>query len=226
MRKTLALIAAAFVLNFSGCGSSSATTDVKASELPTGEINTYMYAPYMDAAAVSAKLTEAGFEVLTVYKLKKIGTTVVFTNDAMKAMANKPGRAYAAISRIFIDEANQRISINNPVYFNKAYMQDEYDNDLSTALKGQLDTLFATNAVSMDKLDFGDLADYHYMMGMPYYADTDNLAEGEQAALVASVQAYNDKLVAKKKPAVQLFKIELAPNRVLLGMTIGKKTSK
>jgi len=53
---------------------------------------------------------------------------LVFTNAALKAEAAKPGRAYATVSRLFIDEKEKMISFTNPVYFGKAFMQDDYNH--------------------------------------------------------------------------------------------------
>ena len=108
MRKLLTLIASLAILSFAGCSSSSATPEAK-SGLEGTQVSTYLVGEYINAKEAQSKLEAAGFEVIASYKSVKKGTTLVFTNAALKAEAAKPGRAYAAVSRLFIDEKDQII---------------------------------------------------------------------------------------------------------------------
>jgi hypothetical protein len=151
--------------------------------------------------------------------MKKVGTTLVFTNDALKAMANKPTRGFAAVQRLFVDEERKQISITNPVYFGKAFMQGEYEHGVSNGVLEAINKAFPGLKPSEDIWEFDGLADYHFMIGMPYYADVNELGEGEQAELV-------DKALNYKKGKNVVFELKLSDNRTLLGYKLGSKTAK
>ena len=86
------------------------------------EVSAYLQGSYIDVDTAKQKLTDAGFEVIASYAPVKKGTTLVFTNNALKTEGAKPRRAHAAILRMFVDEKEKAISITNPVYFGKAFM--------------------------------------------------------------------------------------------------------
>jgi hypothetical protein len=145
MKKVLALVAAALVLSFSGCSSKEAEASKSVATKPAEEkVSTYLVGAYVDADAAQSKLTEAGFDVVTVFKVDKKGeyTTVVFTNTAMKAAADKADRGFAAIGRLLINNEKKEISIANPVYFGKAFFQDEFDYQAALAIEKSLTDAF------------------------------------------------------------------------------------
>lgn len=222
MRKLLALVVAALVLSFSGCSSKEAeASDAAATKPAEAKVSTYLVGAYVDADAAQAKLTEAGFEVVTAYKVDKKGeyTSVVFTNDAMKAAANKSDRGFAAVLRLLVNNEKQEISITNPVYFGKAFMQDEFDYQAALAIEKSLSGAFGELKGSEDKWEYEGLASYHFMMGMPYYEESAVVAEGDNAELLEKAKAY-------KKGKNLIFELQLGEGRTLLGYELGKKTSK
>ena len=127
MRSFLTLVASIAILSFTGCSSGSANPDNK-SGLEGTKVSTYLIGDYVNAKDAQAKLEAAGFEVVANYKSVKKGTTIIFTNDALKAEAAKAGRAYAAVSRLFVDDKAKMISFTNPIYFGRAFMQDDYNH--------------------------------------------------------------------------------------------------
>lgn len=173
MKKTVTLALATLALTFS-----SAYADV---------VSAYKIGGYTDVETAKSKLTSAGFEVLGTYKVDA-GTTVLYTNDAMKAMGNKPTRALASVGRILVDDEHKQLSVANPIYFGKAFMQKEYDGVTSAATLASLEKAFGSMKDSEDKWEFDDLAKYHFMIGMPYYEDMDTVAEGTTAELVEKVK--------------------------------------
>jgi hypothetical protein len=225
MKKLLTIAVIALSVWFGGCSSKSAAADAPTQSsvaLPGDKesIATYYIGAYMDAKAAKSALEGAGFEVIGEHKMKKIGTTLVYTNDALKKMADKPTRGFAAIQRLFIDEERQQISLTNPVYFGKAFMQDQYDHATSKAASDALHKAFSGLTPSKDAMEFGDLEGYHFMMGMPYYTDVDELGEGDTAALV-------DQIVNGKKAKKNLvFELKLSDDRVLVGYKLSKRTAK
>jgi len=218
MRNLLSTFAFVVLVALSGCSSK---------ELNAGEssapktVHAYLIGEAMTAEDVSAKLATAGFEVIGTYTVNKKNKleTVVYTNDVLKAMANKPGRGFAGIGRVLIDGKNGQISFSNPVYFGKAFMQDDADYDQMASVKAALTTAFTGLKESDDKWEYADLADYHFMVAMPYYQDSAVIGEGTVASLVEKAETY-------KKGKLHLFTLKLAENKYLIGYDLSKRTAK
>ena len=187
--------------------------------LMASEISTYLIGEYVDSSTATKQLKDAGYEVLTEYASVKDGTTIVFTNEALKAEAVKPKRAHMAVLRLFIDNKEKMISITNPVYFGKAFMQDEYNDKVFTKELAVLNATFGPLKGSVDRLDEDDIAGYHFMMGMPYYEDSDELGEGTTAELLSKAQNY-------KKGKFVLFTLKLSDDSYLVGYDLAKRTKK
>lgn len=199
----------------------------KADEKPKGtglegtEVSTYLIGSYMDTKTVQSTLEAAGFTVIAKYAPVKKGTTLVFTNEALKTEGAKKGRAYAAVSRVFVDDKEKMISFTNPVYFGKAFMQDEYNHEVFNGVLNSINTAFAGLKPSADKLAFDDLAGYHFMVGMPYYEDPDTLGEASATTADAVAKAQN-----YKKGKSVIFELKLSETSTLLGYDLGKRTKK
>lgn len=185
MKKFYTLIMSALVIGFCGCAGTSpeAEAGVKVEKV----VATYKIASYASVDEAKSKLASNGFEVVGTYK-SDAGTTVLFTNAQMKAMANKPTRGLAAVGRLLVDDERKQISISNPVYFGKAFMQKEYSHSTASAALGSLEKAFGPLKDSADKWEFDGLAGYHFMVGMPYYEDMSIVGEGSTADLVAKAQ--------------------------------------
>lgn len=217
MKKLILAVLSASIVMFSGCSSSG--PEVAKTGLEGGMINTYLHGEYMDVATAKGKLEAAGFEVVADYKSVKKGTTIVFTSAALKAEAAKPSRSNIAVMRLFVDEQEKMISITNPVYFGKAFMQEEYDHAIFNGELNKITKEFAGLKASPDQWEFDGLADYHFMISMPYYKEVDLLDQGPNADLIAKAKAY-------KKGKGLIFEIKLSENSTLLGYALGKRTSK
>jgi len=222
MRKVLALIVAALVLSFSGCSSKEAEAADAVPNKPAEEkVSTYLVGSYVNAETAQSKLTEAGFEVITAYKVDKKGqyTSILFTNSALKAKANKTDRGFAAVLRLLVNNEKQEISITNPIYFDKAFMQDDANYQAALVVEKSLRDAFGELTNSTDKWAYEELSGYHFMMGMPYYEENAVLAEGENATLLEKAKSY-------KKGKNLIFELQIGEGRTLLGYALGKKTSK
>lgn len=222
MKKFLKIISSALLLMFAGCSSSgveSPTAGGSAASFEGTSVNTYLQGAHVDVKSAKSKLEAAGFEIIATYKPVKKGHTVIFTNDALKAEAAKPGRAHAAILRLFIDDKEKIISFNNPVYFGKAYMQDDYNHDIFNAQLESISKAFPGLKASADKWEFDGLAGYQFMVSMPYYQDQEVVGEGSNDDLLAKANKY-------KQGKMKVFEIKLSQNSTLLGYELGKRTSK
>ena len=182
-------------------------------------VSAYLQGAYVEESVAKTKLKEAGFEVIATYSPVKDGVTLVFTNEALKAEGAKPKRAHAAILRMFIDSQMKTVSITNPIYFGKAFMQDAYKKDVFTAQYKKINAAFAGLKGSVDKLGFDDLADFHFMMGMPYYGDFDLLAKASNEELLTKARAF-------KEGKSLVFELKLSNNSTLLGYDLGGRTKK
>lgn len=185
MKRFYTLLMSALVIGFCGCAgvSPEAEAGVKIEKV----VSTYKIGAFSDLESTKAKLSSAGFDVVGTYKTDA-GTAVMYTNAKMKAAANKPTRGLAAVGRILVDDERKQISIANPVYFGKAFMQKEYNHATASATLASLEKAFGPLKDSTDKWEFAGLAGYHFMVGMPYYEDMSVVGEGSTADLVAKAQ--------------------------------------
>lgn len=201
MKKTLTLGLAALVLT-----ASSAFADMLA---------TYKIGAYTDVDTAKSKLTAAGFEVVGTYPSFDKGTTILYTSNALKADAAKDDRGFAAVGRILVDSEHNQVHIANPVYFNMAFLQKDYDAGTANATLASLKKAFGPLKDSEDAFESSKLAGYHFMMSMPYYEDMDIVGEGSTAGLVAKVKA------AKGTVAVEA----IGKDRYIAFVELDKRTS-
>lgn len=212
MKKFYTLVMSALVLGFCGCAGTApeAEAGVKVEKV----VAAYKIGGYSDVESTKSKLASAGFEVVGTYKTDA-GTSVLYTNAHMKAAANKPTRALAAVGRILVDDERKQISIANPVYFGKAFMQREYSHAAASAVLGSLEKAFGPLKDSADKWEFDGLSGYHFMVGMPYYEDMSVVGEGSTVDLVAKAQA------AKGTTAV----VKLSGDRYVAFVSLDRRTN-
>lgn len=212
MKKFYTLLMSALVIGFCGCAGT--TPEAEAGVKVEKVVSTYKVGAYSDVESTKSKLAAAGFEVVGTYKGDS-GTTVLYTNAKMKAMANKPSRGLAAVGRILVDDERKQISIANPVYFGKAFMQKEYNHATAAASLASLEKVFGPLKDSADKWEFDGLAGYHFMVGMPYYEDMSVVGEGSTADLVAKAQN------AKGTTAV----VKLGDDRYVAFVSLDRRTN-
>lgn len=200
-----------------GCASKDVPVEQSdTAELSGVEIPAYYYAAYADVDEARQLLESEGFKVLGSYASAPKGVTLVVTSDELKKAASKPFRAFASVVRILVDAEHQRIAYTNPVYFGRAYLQQDFDYDTSKRILQKLTRAFGAKTSAPDSLAYEQLADYHFMVGMPYYGDMLQLAEGNTSALLASVEKENE-------DNATVFRLVLDKDRMLLGVPLSKK---
>ncbi len=215
MRKLLSRLV--LTLAIAGLGFQTLSADESAPK----SVNAYLIGQMITAEEISSKLTAAGFEVVGIYEINKKNKlqTVIYTDDTLKAMASKPGRGFASVGRILIDGKNNQISISNPEYFGKAFMQDDAEYATLKGIKERLTAAFSDLKPSTDKWDYEDLSDYQFMTMMPYYQDSAVVGEGDTAELVKKAESY-------KKGKFHLFTLKIAEGKYLVGYELSKRTAK
>ena len=199
-----------------GEGATLSTSTKMVGEVDKGRISAYLRADLMDVKTASEKLKHAGFEILATEALDKKKTliSIVFTNDDLKAMANKTNRGFLGTLRLLIDPKNKQISITNPLYLAKAFLQEDFNEEASKKVLTAIVNEFTGLRNSMDKLKFQLLPKYQFMNGMPYFKDMQVVARGDN--LVAKLQ--------KNKRVVYHF--TLANGSTVVGVKLNKRTQK
>jgi hypothetical protein len=191
-------------------------TSTNIGEVINGKISAYLRGKYMDVKTAKDKLKEAGFEVITVTPVNKKGDliSIVFTDKALVKIASKPNRGFIASLRLLVNKKDNHISITNPLYLSKAFMQEDYDEETAKNTLTKITSVFTDLLNSKDMLKFQLLPKYQFMNGMPHYQDMTIVARG------------NDLLKKIKNNKKVLFTQKLENGAILIGVKLGKRTSK
>jgi uncharacterized protein (DUF302 family) len=185
-------------------------------DINSGRISAYLRGKYEDAQTVQEKLKAAGFEIIAAVPLDKKGTliSIVFTNKALQEMAAKPKKGFAASLRVLVDSKAKRISITNPLYITKGFLQKDFDKSKAKAELTKLNDHFKGLKNSDDALKFQLLPNYRFMKGMPTYNDMVEVAQG------------NDLLERAKANKKVLFEERLPNGATLIGVKLSKRAGK
>ncbi len=202
-----------------GKGASLSRSTKMIGDVDKGRISAYLRAELLDVKTASDKLKNAGFEVLAAAPLDKKKTliSIVFTSDDLKKLASKTNRGFLGTLRLLIDPKNKQISITNPLYLAKAFMQDDFNDEIPKKILAAINKEFSGLRNSMDKLKFQLLPKYQFMNGMPYFKDMEVVARGSDLL---------EKLKKKKNKKKVVFQLKLNNGSVLVGVKLGKRTSK
>ncbi len=194
------------------------TTPSTAGHIEKEFISAYLRGPLATVAQVEADLKNAGFEVLGTHDIDKKGdlTSIIFTCPSLKKMASKKTRGFMGALKILVDDVNKQISISNPLYFAKAYLQDDFDKAAATKVLDKLNQTFEGLQNAKDGMEFDDLGGYHFAMSMPYYEDMESVASGENAKLIEKAKASSS----------VVFELTLDNGVILLGVKLDKRTTK
>ncbi len=193
-----------------------------AGEIHNGKISAYLEAPLQDAGAVKSALQGAGFEIVGEDSNGDL-TTILFTCPTLKKLGSKPHRGFAGVMRVLIDNADGIISVTNPLYFEKAFLQKDYDDAAAKKVLAKINQAFSGLKDSKDALKSSELSHYHFMMGMPYYEDMDTVGKGDSATLLSKLQSSGKALFSLKLGNQTLVGFKLDPNVASFVDTIGKR---
>lgn len=196
--------------------------------------------PYILGASSSKSVAELSPEVskaLADHQLKVVGSYVpasdnnrmvlVVTHPSLEKAVSQIGglTGFATTLRVGITHEGSvtNVSYTNPIYWGNAYFQDDFskvkanydavDGAFTAAMKS-LEGYKGTPFGSKKGIDADDLHDYHYMMAMPYFDDTETIGEfGSYAEAVAKIDANLKKGVPNAK---LVYKVEIPGKELAL----------
>ncbi len=195
--------------------------DTKVGEVQSSRVSSYLRGKLQSVESVTKSLKDAGFTVLSSMAIDKKAklTSIVFTNEALTTMVDKKNRGFAGSLRVLVNEIDKEIAFNNPLYVSKAFMQDDFDANVTAKVLSDIRNAFPQLTNCKDQLKFNLLPKYHFMASMPYYQDMMVLAKG------ASTQALLDSIKEKNQKKI-MFKHQISKDRVVIGIKLSKRTSK
>ena len=190
------------------------STNTRIGEVNHGRISAYLRGEFIDTAEVEKRLKKAGFTILSSAPVNKKKTliSVVFTNPDLIKIASKPNRGFIAALRVLVDTKEKKISITNPLYMAKGFLQSDFDEKVAKSVLSKIIDTFPRLTNSKDALKFQLLSTYQFMKGMPHYEDMLEVASGD------------DLLERIKENKKVLFTQKLENGSVLVGVKLGKRT--
>ena len=192
------------------------STHTRIGEVNHGKISAYLRGKFMTVDEAKEKLKSAGFEIITAVPVNKKGDliSIVFTDKSLVHMASKENRGFMASLRLLVDNKEKTISITNPLYMAKGFLQNDFDETTANKILVRLLTHFTDLSNSKDTLKFQLLPKYQFMKGMPYFQDMIEVASGKN--LLEKIKN-NDKVV---------FSQTLENGAILIGIKLSKRTRK
>jgi len=176
--------------------------------------------PAAVVATVKSKLEGAGFRIVGSYAPYPGATVLAVTNDELIAQAGKNRfGAYAAAQRVTITKVGEevQVSFTNPSWMQAGYrMAGDLGNvggQLASAL-GKLEEYGPDDAMTAKKL-----RKYHYMVGMEYFDEPNELGKfGSQAEAVDAIEAG---LAAKRGGASKVYRVDVpGSNETVFGVAL------
>jgi len=192
------------------------STNTRIGEVNQGRISAHLRGEFMEVKKVEEKLKAAGFQVLVTAPVNKKSTliSVVFTDKSIVSMASKPTRGFMASLRVLVDTKEKSISITNPLYMAKGFLQSDFDEKAANKILVRLINEFPGLKNSKDALKYQLLPKYQFMNGMPQYQDMIEVASG------------TDLLERIKDNKKVVFIQTLENGSTLIGIKLSKRTRK
>lgn len=187
-----------------------------AGSVKKGKVAAYIHSPFMKLEDLKATLQKAGFTILSTLELNKKGTvtSVVFTDKSLEESASKTSRGFAGALRAIVDKEDNILSISNPIYILKAFMQDDYDSKVAEATLKKIQDTFKDLEESDEVVKFSVLDRFVFMKNMPKYQNMKTVASGSNIVLLK-------KAIASKNV---VYKQHLHNGSIIIGIKLDDKT--
>ncbi|MFT5659848.1 MAG: hypothetical protein ACI9TV_000475 [Sulfurimonas sp.] len=196
----------------------SEVKEILPGDIDNARVTAYIQSPLLSVGDVVNKLKNAGFDILSIFKVDKKGTvtSIVFTNEAMKKAASKNIRGFAGTLRVVVDAKNKLVNISNPIYIMKAFMQKEYNPNVAEKMLSDIRSQFSDLKNSKEVVKFAALERYQFMENMPFYQDMKVIGKAKNEELLKRV----------KKSKKIIYTQHLSNGSIVVGVKLGKRTSK
>ncbi len=145
------------------------------------DISSYLNGSYQSTDKVKSALSANGFNVIGEYDAMGDANhhVVVYTCPGLLKLASKENRGFAAVQKVMVDSEKKNLVMTNPEYFMPAFLQDDNNPKIVAKVASKLSAAFGTLKGGVSTLEDDDIAGFHFMMGMPYYEDMIEVAEGK-----------------------------------------------
>ncbi|MDQ7042455.1 MAG: hypothetical protein Q9M34_02885 [Sulfurimonas sp.] len=182
------------------------------------KVSTFFRQDALPVETIKDRLQKNGFEILAKYKIDKKGSVVsiVFTDANITTQASQKDRGFASSLRVLVNEKNHTMSITNPLYIMKAFMQDKYDEKVARNVVNKLHKAFDGLKKSEDSVKFSKLDHYRFMDNMPYYKDMEVVASRSNNELIESARRSKNIIYEQK----------LSNGSIIIGVKLSRRTSK
>jgi hypothetical protein len=190
----------------------------------SGRVPTYLRGTVDSLEETQKRLKDAGFNILSTTYLdvdnKRNLISIVFTHPLLEEVANKPSHGFFASLRLLINKETKEMTISNPLYFSKAFMQDTHNEKVALDVLQILNKTFHSLKDSKDRLKYTLLPTYCFMFGLPKYQDMITVAKADSSQkLLEQIKAY-------KGGQNLIFSQKLSDETYLIGVALSKKTTK
>ena len=173
-------------------------------------LSAYYAAQTQSVEDVKVKLEKNGFKILSTAEPLSGHIVLSITNPQLQAT-----NTFMAVLNMHIDLKNE-IRIQNPSYLAKAYLKEKftYGQFAQTlkSLQNVLGDLYEVNDVYQTE----KLASFQFMMGMPHFDDTIEIAEGKDLL---------SKVLGQKAEEHVLYTLKLPNKSILVGHKLKKETN-
>jgi hypothetical protein len=148
------------------------------------DISSYLNGNYQTTDNVKSALSSNGFNVIGEYNAMGDSDyhVIVYTCPGLTKLASKKTRGFAGVQKVLVDAKAKNLVFTNPEYFMPAFLQDDNNPKIMAKVSSKLNAAFSGLKGGTSKLEDDDISGFHFMMGMPYYEDMIELAEGEDLA--------------------------------------------
>jgi len=195
---------------------SKSSSNTAVGQVHNGKVSAYLRGSFMSVEKAQEHLKSAGFEIIATTSVNKSKDliSIIFTDKTLQRMSNKVNRGFMSSLRLLVDSKEKHISITNPIYMAKGFLQNDFDEKNANKLLIRLVQAFQGLTNSKDALKFQLLAKYQFMNGMPKY---ENMVEVASGTNLLEKLKNNDKVIFSQK---------LENGATLVGIRLGKRTRK
>jgi len=173
-------------------------------------LSAYYAAQTQSLEDVKVKLEKNGFKILSTVEPLSGHIVLSITNSQLQAT-----NTFMAVLNMHIDLKNE-IRVQNPSYLAKAYLKEKFTyGQFAQTLKSLQNVLGDLYEVN-DVYKIEKLASFQFMMGMPYFDDTIEIAEGKDLL---------SKVVGQKAEEHILYTLKLPNKSILVGHKLKKETN-